>query len=253
MTLLCSRCGGGGTGDQPLICTAVGGGPCEACKESAAIYHQIIQLEEEITKLKEKRRVLATMMNENHDPFIHKLPSEVGSHIFRLCFPSLEMPPFDSGFEMSYPLKKPGWGTPLRLGAVCHNWRQLAWATPNLWVAPWVELEPLTSSSRVESLPDLLREWLGRSGLLPLTIFFGYTGHADKVKAAADRVIEVINDYWGRLENLYLDLEDDIFQRITGSMGPNKITRLALTVRNVGRTGSHIPQFITQLKPSPKY
>ena len=166
MTLLCTRCGGGGTGDQPPICTAVGGGPCEACKESAAIYHRIIQLEKEITKLKEKRRVLATTMNENHDPFIHKLPLEVSSHIFHLCLSSTGSPAFTSSPQIWHQLKKSEWGTPLTLGAVCRKWRQLAWATPNLWVAPMVNMKPVTPSSLVESLPGLLREWLGRSGLL---------------------------------------------------------------------------------------
>jgi len=263
MVPLCSRCGGGGTRDQPRTCTLVEGGPCEACKESAAIYHQIIQLEEEITKLKEKRRVLATTINENHDPFIHKLPSEVGSHIFHLCLPPIELPSFDPESQIWCPLKKPGWETPLTLGAVCRKWRQLAWATPNLWVAPLVDIKPVTPSPLVESLPGLLRKWLDRSGLLPLTIFFGHTGflkgftsnllanqiEMETLKDTTELVIELINHYWGRLENLYLDLEADLFECIAGSMEPNKITTLVLRVRN----GSRIPQFITQSKPSPKY
>ena len=28
-------------------------------------------------------------MNTIHDPFIHKFPPEIGSHIFRLCLPTL--------------------------------------------------------------------------------------------------------------------------------------------------------------------
>ena len=84
MVQLCSRCGAGGTGDPPVTCSMVEGGPCAACSESAAIYLQIRQLEEEIAELKAKRRALATTMNANHDPFIHKLPPEIGSHIFCL-------------------------------------------------------------------------------------------------------------------------------------------------------------------------
>ena len=124
MVRLCSSCGGGGTGDRPRSCTLMEGGPCRACEESAAIYHQIKQLEKEIDKLKEKRRALATTMNANHDPFIHKFPPEIGSHIFHLCLPSL-----DSQISDLWWRQMAEWNVPLRLGAVCRKWRQLAWAT----------------------------------------------------------------------------------------------------------------------------
>jgi hypothetical protein len=87
---LCSRCKGGNAEDQPVACTMLEGGPCSACKEREAIREQIEQLEEEITKLKAKHHALGSRMNEIHDPFIHKLPPEIGSHIFRLCLPTLD-------------------------------------------------------------------------------------------------------------------------------------------------------------------
>jgi hypothetical protein len=266
MVQLCSRCGGGGTGDRPVTCTMVEGGPCAACIESASIYHQIRQLEEEIAELKAKRRMLATTMNANHDPFIHKLPPEIGSRIFYLCMPSVESP-----IWVPWKPQKKGWKMPLKLGAVCRKWRQLAWATPNLWVALSLEIKPSTSLSLAKLLPDLLREWLGRSGLLPLTISFDHAGYSEipfgtsfdfyltraeeirvkTLKAATDLVIEVIDLYWGRLENLDLELVADIHERISGSMQPNKITRLSLAVLN----GNRLPtqKFITESKPNPKH
>jgi hypothetical protein len=262
MVQLCSRCGGGGTEDRPLTCTMVEGGPCAACKESTAIYHQIRQLEEEIAELKAKRRMLATTINANHDPFIHKLPPEIGSHIFRLCMPSSHSPIWDPWMTQLV-----GWNRPLKLGAVCRKWRQLAWATPNLWVALLVNINPSTPRSLAKSLPGLLRDWLDRSGLLPLTIFFRHSGysersgtsfaldHADGIKVetlktATDIVIEFIDLYWGRLENLYLNLVADVYERISGSMVPNKITNLELTVLN---HRSSTQKFITESKPNPKY
>jgi len=261
MVQLCSRCGAGGTGDRPVTCTMMGGGPCAACRESAAIYYQIRQLEEEIAELKAKRRVLATTINANHDPFIHKLPPEIGSHIFYLCLPSLDTP-------MSTSTPGQEWKRPLKLGAVCRKWRQLAWATPNLWSTLLLKIKPSTPRSLAESLPDLLREWLGRSGLLPLTLFFDHAGYSETppgtsfglrraeetrveiLKTATDLVIEVINLYWGRFENLYLNLVADVHERISGSMQPNKITSLEL-----GVYGDRLPtqKFITESKPNPKY
>jgi len=158
--------------NRPRSCTLMEGGPCTACKESAAIYHQIKQREKEIFKLKEKRRVLATQMNANHDPFIHKFPSEIGSHIFRLCLPSLDPQISDLWWRQIA-----GWNVPLRLRAVCRKWRQLAWTTSNLWQAPFLRIQPWTPPSLAKALPDLLREWLGRSGLLPLNIFFNHDGY----------------------------------------------------------------------------
>jgi hypothetical protein len=260
-----SHRGGGGTRDCPVTCTIAEGGPCAACRESAAISHQIRQLEEVIAELNAKRRALATTMNANHDPFIHKLPPEIGSYIFSLC-----LPPFDSPIWNQWATQMSEWNMPLKLGAVCRKWRQLAWATPNLWVAPPVNIKPSTPLSLAKSLPDLLREWLRRSGLLPLTIFFDHTGYSKRppntpfdfdlrrleqirvetLKTATDLVIEVIDLYWGRFENLHLKLAADVYERISGSMQPNKITSLELQVLD---SRSPIPKFITESKPNPKY
>ena len=54
-----------------------------------AIRDQIEQLEEEITKLKAKHHALGGRMNGIHNPFIHKFPPEISSHIFRLCLSTL--------------------------------------------------------------------------------------------------------------------------------------------------------------------
>ena len=87
MAVLCSRCRGFGADDEPITCVVLGGGPCSACKEMVAIRHQIKQLEEELAKLKAKHNTILTTMNAIHDPFIHKLPPEIGSRIFRFCLP----------------------------------------------------------------------------------------------------------------------------------------------------------------------
>jgi hypothetical protein len=82
-------------------------------------------------------------------------------------------------------------------------------------------------------LPDLFHEWLDRSGLLPLTIFFHHAGYSDKrgcrtsdkplelltveaLKIATDPVIQMIKSQWSRLGNLYLDMGADMFERISG-------------------------------------
>jgi hypothetical protein len=46
----------------------------------------------------------------------------------------------------------------------------LAWATPDLWTIVYLGIYPSMATSTAESLPGLLREWLGRSGVLPRSL-----------------------------------------------------------------------------------
>ena len=130
MVVLCRRCRGSTVEpeDQTITCAVLEGGPCSPCKERGEIREQIEQLKEEITKLKEKHRALGGRANEIHDPFIHKLPLEIGSHIFRLCLPTLDFK------EFRLWSKAAAFTRALRLGAVCQKWRQLALVMCRLWL-----------------------------------------------------------------------------------------------------------------------
>lgn len=54
----------------------------------------------------------------------------------------------------------------LNLGAVCQLWRNTAWSHPPLWNNLYIDL----SSTGYEHGPDIVEEWLARSGALPLDI-----------------------------------------------------------------------------------
>ena len=114
MAVLCSRCR---KFEEPITCFVLESGPCSVCKERATIRDQIKELEDEIAKLKVKHDTLTTPMNAIHDPLIHKLPPEIGSHIFCLSLPTL------SNEEHLDAILKP-WDNLdsakiLRLGSVC--------------------------------------------------------------------------------------------------------------------------------------
>jgi hypothetical protein len=218
-----------------------------------AIQEKIEQLEQEITKLKAKHSALGSRANEIHDPFIHKLPPEIGFHIFRLSFPTFD-------FE-DFPLwdKAAAFTRVLRLGAVCRKWRELAWATPDLWDTLYVRIPPSQGRALVQWLPGLLREWLSRSGMRPLTIFFSYSGRSEEsdsydssdestLEPVADEIIEVINLHSGRWQNLHLNVRADIPERFCGSIQPNQL--LFLELRIDGRR-SPTPKFIMKSKPFP--
>jgi len=253
---LCSHCKGADAIDERVTCTMLEGGPCSACREKEAIQEQIGQLEEEITKMRAKQHALASRMNAIHDPFIHKLPPEIGSHIFRLSLPTLDdqaPKPWDEGKQVTQVL---------RLGAVCQKWRQLAWATPNLWELLYVNIGPPTERSLVESLPGLLSEWLSRSGMRPLTIFFQqyeddniYPFLSDELavealECATDSIIDIFNQHSGRWRNLHLNVAANIPGRLCGSTQPNQLLSLELGID--GRR-SPTQQFVMKSKPSPTH
>ncbi|KAF8962860.1 hypothetical protein BDZ97DRAFT_1823158 [Flammula alnicola] len=56
--------------------------------------------------------------------------------------------------------------TPLILGSVCREWRELVWSTPHIWS----HVPLVLSSSRYDTQTELLRDWLSRSGVCPLVI-----------------------------------------------------------------------------------
>ena len=56
--------------------------------------------------------------------------------------------------------------SPLTLGKICRQWRQIAWSTPQLWT----KLSMHSGHTKWEPSVRLAEEWLSRSGRPPLTI-----------------------------------------------------------------------------------
>ena len=245
--MVCSRCEGADTEaeDQPITCVTLEGGPCSPYNERASIRDRIKQLVEEITKLKAKQKTLETATNAIHDPFVHKFPPEIGSRILYLSLPS-----FNNGGHQPKAIHRPGsavWAAPLKLGSVCRKWRQLAWATPELWTTVYIGIEPSMMHSTVKSLPGLLHEWLARSGVLPLTIyFFHHSSSEDELSndihpshgtdaflVTAGLAIDILNLHSGRWRNLHLNASAYILKRFSSSTDPKQLVSLELGAPNV--------------------
>ncbi|KIM37043.1 hypothetical protein M413DRAFT_448761 [Hebeloma cylindrosporum] len=254
--MLCSRCRfNPEPEDQPINCVVLDGSPCSPCKERAAILRQIKQLEEEIMKLKAKHHALGTTMNAIHDPFIHKLPPEISSRILSLSLPTLDKgEDYPKALHGQWSIIRNEWTVPLKLGSVCRKWRQLAWATPDLWTTLYVRIKLSMPHSTAEFLPGLLREWLNRSGILPLTIYFfphddysdfrsddTYPGGADDwtdiLDITASLVIDLLNSHSGRWRSIYLRANPAILERFSCSTEPKQLVSLELS----DTTDSDIP------------
>ncbi|KIM45659.1 hypothetical protein M413DRAFT_442309 [Hebeloma cylindrosporum] len=239
MTWQCMRCTRDTKILRPARCSALDGlkNPCSACTEDIELEKELESLEIQVEKIRTRRRALRTVMNQNHDPFIHKFPPEIASLIFIQYAPPGS--PFFDGSETS---------TPLYLGAVCQKWRQLAWRTPQLWSWLVVKFRPYTS--------QLLAEHLERSASLPLTIGLC----PDAKEEIGDNVyleaINILNKHSSRWRVLHCAIPAYHFHHLCGSPEGNILRRLvlrALTESNRDRDPSTIPQFSMKCKPSPTH
>jgi len=257
-----------------MTCVVLEGGRCSACNELATIRQKIKQLEAEIEELKTRHQYIrVTAVNAIHDPFNHKFPPEISSHIFRLSLPS----PLDSG-DISLESLNFRLAAPLRLGRVCRMWRQLAWRTPALWQNVYLAIRPSTRHSLAKSLPGLLREWLDRSRVLPLTISFLHFGwphrrdiwgeilseddisdsdgpvvkvnNVNTLKVATRLAIKVLNSYSGRWQNLHITAVADIFEHFYRDVQPNQPVNLCLRVFNPSQQQPP-PNFMMESKFTP--
>ncbi|KIM47375.1 hypothetical protein M413DRAFT_439060 [Hebeloma cylindrosporum] len=216
---------------RPKRCTAVVDDKrCAACSEDIKLEQEINELEIQIQKIQSRRRALRTAMNENHDPLIHKFPPEIASHIF---------------MQYSPPRLYPGRNNPLYLGAVCQKWRQLAWATPELWTSLRIAPRTEFATNLCDDLPQLVNEWLERSASLPLAIsVHGHRGWTE------DRV-DIVNKHSARWYDIEFDIPGPLLPRFSGSSQVNILRRLTLAQPFSPSHLSPLSRFSMKSTPSP--
>jgi hypothetical protein len=219
---------------RPKQCVVLDGNPCSACTEDIELEKEIKELEIKIKKIYIRRRAIRTAMNENHDPLIHKFPPEIASDIFMQYSPPNEF--FDGPYGTS----------PLYLGAVCQKWRQLAWATPQLWTSLGIHIKSL-NRHRAQLVP----EWLDRSASLPLTIRLSdYRWHEEgNDEDPCDEVINVLNKHSARWHDMDFVLPAHLLERLSGLSQENILSRLVLRFFNP--PSSRFSTFSMKSKPSP--
>ena len=169
---------------------------------------ELIQIEAEVAKLSAtlnaltlRSHALKVRANEIHSPFIRLLPPEIITEIFQFL-----IPPFtDSESDTA---------VPLRLGSVCSFWRTVAWANPSLWSSLSIRLNDPTINTQI----TLLRQWLCRSGDLPLSIRLV---SEDEIQWGARftpaTAIQIVNEYSARWRNLDLRLPTSCYKYLPPS------------------------------------
>ncbi|KIM36949.1 hypothetical protein M413DRAFT_282669 [Hebeloma cylindrosporum] len=178
---------------RPDRCIMPDGKPCSACTEDIQLERQLQDLEKLAQEIHAKRRALRTTMNQNHDrSLIPKFPPEIASRVFfHYSLASLRL---DTYAKINT----------LFLGAVCHKWRELAWATPELWTSINVGQKLIHQWSLSAGL--LFSEWLERSGTLPLSIRFLDPINNDSANDVYRVVMDLLNKHSARWYDVYLDI-----------------------------------------------
>jgi hypothetical protein len=244
----CNRCSTKVLRPERCVVWDGSGHPCTACTEDIKLEKEIKGLENSIENLHIRRRVLRTVMNKNHDRFIHRFPPEIASQIFIHHSPPILL------FGKQWITRSP----PLHLGAVCQKWRQLAWATPELWTSLRISLGEY---GNYEALPQLVTEWLERSATLPLTIKFvddSYQMYGDEPEVHSE-VINILNGHSARWHDMYFDLPDRHLRRLCGSsQGTHVLHQLVFSgdrwsADEPNISDHDLPIFSMKYKPSPTH
>ncbi|KAF7361684.1 F-box domain-containing protein [Mycena venus] len=167
-------------------------------------------------------------LNAIHDPMAG-LPFEISSDIFIRCLP--DRPRTDPNHA------------PMIFLNICHWWRQIALATPSLWVA----LALRTSSPRtVFQKQQLLQLWVQRAQMLPLTF---------SLHGSVDSPIQdlVKNVYASRVQSLELSIADaDHLRWITRNTPFSSLTKLTIDAASDAKFWIDPSELLEILRAAPR-
>ncbi|KAF8167245.1 hypothetical protein B0H34DRAFT_803536 [Crassisporium funariophilum] len=149
--------------------------------------------------------------DERGSLFLRMLPSEIAAEIFILSIPDFEI----------YESRTTDVSAPLKLGAVCSVWRNIAWATPMLWSSLTLKI-PKNSLQDNDAMPGylaLLEEWITRSGTLPLSIRLT-TFSVFSVpwgKFPGRELFDILNEHAARWRDFILNIPCSCWQYLRGN------------------------------------
>ncbi|PPQ70051.1 hypothetical protein CVT26_013377 [Gymnopilus dilepis] len=200
------------------LCTSTQGIPCSACVEVRDLESQVNDKLRQASKVMQELNVLfrdykglLPGINRAHDPIFQRLPPEIISYIFQYAVPDI---PFDRSGAMGLNDTETIFqevAARLVLGWVCKQWRQLAWSTPQLWTYILVNLEARDLKQHV----GFFRDWLSRSGNLPLSIRVYGKAYSDPTPEVCD-IIGLINKESSRWKMLDLRISAVFSTRFVG-------------------------------------
>ena len=161
---------------------------------------------EEINKLLNTKAELEERVNRHHDPLTRYLPVEVTSHIFTIYTEDL-----NSAFDPQNPIVERG---PLLLGAISKSWRRIAFSTPHLWNTVNIHI---LSNDNLPMQVGLTKEWLDRSGQLPLHLSVVHED-SNAVKSELLPLFNVLQKFSPRWCTLILGISARLYTTFLGEV-----------------------------------
>ena len=154
-----------------------------------------------------KRSDFNREINRHNSPIMQKLPQDVIAVVFSFCSPDYT--------EFYTSLSKYDLSAPLILGAVCKDWREIAWSNPRFWSTMAINIS--SSKTIFESQTSLAREWLSRSGRLPLSIRIVWKQYDPTLRPAFLNFLAVANEKSSRWHTLHISVSPEIYSTFGGS------------------------------------
>ncbi|KAJ3495992.1 hypothetical protein NLJ89_g10545 [Agrocybe chaxingu] len=201
-------------------CKLRSGSKCSPCTAIEALDVEIEAAKATLARLFKKRFSLSTERNREHDSFA-RLPPEIISKIFSSCVPD-EPYPF-LGWASPNPLFQKGEiPVALLLGSVSTRWRDISRSTPQLWTYVKINIEDPNSLESAKRF----REWLARSGDLPVSITVYMKRHSSCLSTAYTKplpdsstlpLIETINEISNRWGTLEAHIPTDLISKLCGN------------------------------------
>ncbi|KAJ6524699.1 hypothetical protein DFH09DRAFT_1189276 [Mycena vulgaris] len=161
-------------------------------KEAADLTTEIARMQNLIDELTQKRDALNDSIAA-HLAMVspaRRLPEDIVRDVFVACLPAHRNP-----FILSNE-------SPLLLCQICSHWRRLALSTPRLWAAVHVVIPKET---KAQVLAGLLKDWLNRSGVLPLSISVVFSQVCTREDDAVSPALGLLTSFSRRWGNIQFD------------------------------------------------
>ncbi|KAF4612402.1 hypothetical protein D9613_004296 [Agrocybe pediades] len=221
---------------------------CKPCQVLPDLEKEIKQATDRFENLLSRHRALRTQVNHRHSAIIRDFPVEILCKIFQECIPVLDdlfAPEVDPEYRHQGPISEID--LPLKLGAVCRTWRQIAWSTQNLWTRICVKL----SGTHIDEPThyNVLEEWIPRSGRLPLEVYIwerAPDSMLGKVQGSGMKCLQAVAQCADRWRDLDVDLENKRLRYLFSQAA--EVTR-SFELRKFVCTGAIDNMYVHGLRP----
>ncbi|KAF9541489.1 hypothetical protein CPC08DRAFT_717130, partial [Agrocybe pediades] len=180
-------------------------GRCGPCQDIEEVEDKIANTVQRLKDLLDRHLELKTTLNHAHSSTIRDLPIEILCRIFQSC-----QEEYFHGDSLQEEASLAHFDVPLRLGAICRTWRQIAWSSPQLWTH--ISLRRCSPSKLLDEYL-ILEEWVPRSGVLPLAVYISEYDE-DRVKGGDgfwQMSLKLLAQSSARWRDVYIHLGKDSF------------------------------------------